>query len=453
MIHFTLNQAAEITQGTLRPGTGPASPNRFVGMTQDSRELCPGNLYAALVGARVDGHEFLTDAAAAGAAAALVSRPVEDAPLATIEVADVVRAMGDLARVWRASLPVRVVGITGSNGKTTVKTMLAAVLSRQAPTLATQGNYNNEIGVPLTLAGLGEPHRFAVIEMGCGQPGDIDYLAGIGAPDVAVVTNAGPAHLERLGTIEGVARTKGELFSALGPDGVAVINRDDRFYEDWKSLASDRRQISFGLSDQADVRLERRGGGEHVICADGEFRLDLALPGAHNRLNALAATAAARALDVPLPVIAAGLASVESMPGRLHQREMPSGWTLIDDSYNANPASLYAALHVLSARPGRRWLVLGDMAELGDESSRLHREIGQAARDLGVDRLFALGDRAAAAADAFGEGGEVFERLDVLVETLREGLEPGVTCLVKGSRSAHMDKVVRRLRDGETGPC
>ncbi|MGB0514418.1 MAG: Mur ligase family protein, partial [Wenzhouxiangellaceae bacterium] len=186
------------------------------------------------------------------------------------------------------------------------------VLSRQAVTLATRGNYNNEIGVPLTLAGLGEQHRFAVIEMGCGQPGDIEYLAEIGTPDVAVVTNAGPAHLERLGSIEGVARTKGELFSALGPEGVAVINRDDRYFDYWNGLVADRRRFSFGLSEQADVRLERRGDAEFVICPDGEFRLELALPGAHNRLNALAATAAALALKAPLTAIAAGLASVEA---------------------------------------------------------------------------------------------------------------------------------------------
>lgn len=453
MIRDSIERAAQSTQGRLWLPDGADAAAEFVGLTHDSRQLRPGMLYAAIVGSRVDGHDFLGDVAGHGAAAALVSRRIESAPLAQIEVADVVRAMGDLTRAWRAAMPVRLVAVTGSNGKTTVKTMLAAILSRSAPTLATRGNYNNELGVPLTLAALGEQHRYAVLEMGCAQPGDIAWLAGIGQPDVAVVTNAGPAHLERLGSIEGVARTKGELFAALGPEGVAVINVDDRFADDWRSLCPGRRQIGFGRAASAEVRLELRGEEEWVVTPDGEFRLVLALPGAHNRMNALAATAAALALQLPLDQISAGLASVESMPGRLHERRMAAGWTLIDDSYNANPASLYAALQVLSERPGRRWLVLGNMAELGGASAKLHREIGDAARDLGVDRLFALGDYAALAADAFGEGAERFTRLEPLLERLIGGLESGVTCLIKGSRSAGMDRVVDRLGRQEGMPC
>ncbi len=449
MMRDSIECAAHCAGGRLWLPPGMTAAAEFVGISQDSRLLRPGMLYAAIVGSRVDGHEFLGDAAARGAAAALVSRRIESAPIPQIEVTGVVRAMGDLARAWRATLPVELVGVTGSNGKTTVKTMLAAILSRSAQTLATRGNYNNEIGVPLTLAALGEQHRFAVVEMGCGQPGDIAYLADIARPDVALVTNAGPAHLERLGSIEGVAKAKGELFAALGPDGVAVINVDDRFADYWRSLCPGRRQLGFGRGAQAEVRLDQRGEEEWVVTPDGEFQLVLALPGAHNRMNALAATAAALALGLSPARIAAGLASVESMPGRLYERRMAAGWTLIDDSYNANPASLYAALQVLSERPGRRWLVLGTMAELGRDSSKLHREIGDAARDLGVDRLFALGEHAAVAADAFGEGAEVFSALDALVERLSEGLESGVTCLVKGSRSAGMDRVVERLgREG-----
>lgn len=453
MIRDSLKRAAHCSGGRLWLPEGTEAAAEFVGMTHDSRLLRHGMLYAAIVGSRVDGHDFLGDAAASGAAAALVSRRVESAPLPQIEVEDVVRAMGDLTRAWRATMPVRLVAVTGSNGKTTVKTMLAAILSRSAPTLATRGNFNNEIGVPLTLAALGEQHRYAVVEMGCGQPGDIAYLAGIGRPDVAVVTNAGPAHLERLGSIEGVARTKGELFAALGPDGVAVIYVDDPFADYWRSLCPGRRQLGFGRAAEANVRLQLRGDQQWVVTPDGEFQLVLTLPGAHNRMNALAATAAALALGLSLEEIGAGLASVESMPGRLYERRMAAGWTLIDDSYNANPASLYAALQVLSERPGRRWLVLGNMAELGDESAKLHREIGDAARDLGVDRLFALGEHAAAAADAFGEGAEVFTALEPLLERLVSEMESGVTCLVKGSRSAGMDRIVDRLRREEMAPC
>jgi len=453
MIRDSIEHATHCTGGRLWLPQGRSASAEFAGMTHDSRLLRPGMLYAAIVGSRVDGHDFLDDAASRGAAAALVSRRIEAAPLAQIEVVDVVRAMGDLARAWRVSLPVRLVAVTGSNGKTTVKTMLAAILARRAPTLATRGNYNNEIGVPLTLAALGEKHRYAVVEMGCSQSGDIAYLAGIGQPDVAVVTNAGPAHLERLGDIEGVARTKGELFSALGPDGVAVINLDDRYADYWRSLCPGRRQIGFGRGPEARVRLELRGSEEWVVTPEGEFQLVLTLPGAHNRMNALAATAAAMALGLAPAEIAAALASVESIPGRLYERRMAAGWTLIDDSYNANPASLYAALNVLAERPGRRWLVLGNMAELGTESTKLHREIGIAARDLGVDRLFAFGEHAAAAADAFGEGSEMFGALEPLLQRLEAGLEAGVTCLVKGSRSAGMDRVVARLDREEVASC
>ncbi|MDT8409484.1 MAG: UDP-N-acetylmuramoyl-tripeptide--D-alanyl-D-alanine ligase [Wenzhouxiangellaceae bacterium] len=452
MIQFDLQQAAELTGGVLhRPEQNGVAEN-FVGMTQDSRNLRAGNLYAALVGERFDGHRFLADVAASGAAAALVSRRV-DAPIAQIQVDNVVRAMGDLARAWRSRMPARLVGVTGSNGKTTVKTMLAAVLSRCAPTLATRGNFNNELGVPLTLSALGDQHRYGVIEMGCGQPGDIQYLASIVAPQVGLVTNAGPAHLERLGSVEGVARTKGELFSSLGAHGIAVINRDDAFFEFWCGLCENARVLSFGIHPQAEVRWVSEARHDWVETPNGRFELQLQLPGRHNRLNALAATAAALALGLDLDPIAAGLAGVGSLPGRLNARQMPGDWTLIDDSYNANPASTRAALEVLAETAGKRWLVLGDMAELGGDAELLHSEIGQAARQMGVDRLFAIGRRAAFAADAFGVGAEHFDCIEDLAQRLAEELEPGLTCLVKGSRSMQMDQVVARLHAAEAARC
>ncbi|MEX2498347.1 MAG: UDP-N-acetylmuramoyl-tripeptide--D-alanyl-D-alanine ligase [Wenzhouxiangellaceae bacterium] len=452
MIRFELNKAASITGGRLHRCPAGSGPEAFDGMTQDTRVLKRGNLYAALQGERVDGHRFIDDAAGKGAAAALVSRQV-DAAIAQIVVDDVVQAMGALARAWRQALQVQVAAITGSNGKTTVKTMLAAILRRSAPTLATRGNYNNEIGVPLTLAALGEQHRFGVIEMGCGKPGDIEYLTTLAGPDVGIVTNAGPAHLERLGSIDGVARTKGELFAALGAGQVAVINRDDDFFQYWRGLCTDSRQISFGRSDKADVRLEQDGGAEVVVTPSGRFELKLALPGEHNRMNALAASAGALALGVEVEMIAAGLAEVDSLPGRLAEREMSGGWRLIDDSYNANPASLYAGLQVLAARPGNRWLALGEMAELGDYSTRLHREIGCAARDLGIARLFVIGAHAEAAAHAFGPGGEAFADLESMSARMQALLESDVVCLVKGSRSSHMERLIDRLQAAGVTSC
>jgi UDP-N-acetylmuramoyl-tripeptide--D-alanyl-D-alanine ligase len=269
-------------------------------------------------------------------------------------------------------------------------------------------------------------------------------------PDAGVVTNAGPAHLERLGSIDGVARTKGELFAALDADGVAVINRDDDYYEYWRGLCKGSRRLTFGRSARADVRLEN---DNRVATPAGAFTLNLALPGDHNRMNALAATATALALGVELDAVDAGLAAVESLPGRLSERGMAAGWRLIDDTYNANPASLYAGLQVLAARPGKRWLALGEMAELGDESARLHREIGRAAHDLGIERLFAIGAHAESVVDAFGAGGEAFDDLDAMSSRMQELLQPDVICLVKGSRSAHMEQLIDRLGAAEATPC
>jgi len=449
MIRFQLQQAAGIAEGRLNLPAEASPAAAFTGMTQDSRLLKPGNLYCAMLGERVDGHRFVLEAAGAGAGAALVSRVV-DAPIAQIVVDDVVQAMGRLARAWRESMNVRVAAVTGSNGKTTVKALLASIMRQGAPTLATRGNYNNEIGVPLTLAALAAQHRYAVIEMGCGKPGDIAYLAAMARPDVAVVTNAGPAHLERLGSIDGVARTKGELFAALGADGVAVINRDDDYFEYWRGLCTESRQLAFGRSDRADVRLE---GDDRVVTPAGAFKLEMALPGEHNRMNALAATAVALAMDIGIESIAAGLAAVDSLPGRLSEREMGGGWRLIDDSYNANPASLHAGLQVLAARQGRRWVALGEMAELGEQSDKLHREIGRAAHDLGIERLFAIGEHSESVADAFGVGGEAFIDLDTMARRMQELLQPDVVCLVKGSRSARMEQLIDRLRAAEATPC
>jgi UDP-N-acetylmuramoyl-tripeptide--D-alanyl-D-alanine ligase len=446
-MQFTLSQMAEIAGGHLVGGDV-----EIRGMIHDARRVEGGNLFCALPGEHHDGHEFLGQARSNGAAAALVSRRIDDA-LPQLIVEDVHSAMGRIARAWREHLDVAVIGITGSNGKTTVKEMVAAVLSTQGPTLSTQGNYNNELGVPLTLARLDASHRFAVIEMGCNRPGDIAYLAGIARPDVGVVTNAGPAHLEQLGSVEGVARTKGELFSALPDDGTAVINADDPHAPLWRELAGGRRIISFGMAGAANVSGVLSRGIGRVNTPQGDFDFKAALPGRHNFYNALAATAVAVAMAVGLAAVAEALQAMKSVPGRLNLRRHPDGWQILDDTYNANPASLRAALEVLAGMDAQaRWLVLGDMGELGGDGERLHAEMGRAARDLGVSRLFTVGDLARASADAFDGDARHFPGHQPLIETLASQLHAGVVCLVKGSRSMGMERVVERLF-AEGAPC
>ncbi|NKI34331.1 UDP-N-acetylmuramoyl-tripeptide--D-alanyl-D-alanine ligase [Wenzhouxiangella sp. XN79A] len=455
MIRFDLATAARITGGR---AVGEAAT--FEGVAIDSRTVRPGQLFCALPGEQVDGHAFVSAAARSGAAAALVAREVE-AALPQLVVDDVAGALGRLAAAWRESLDVTVVGITGSNGKTTVKNLVAGVLGRVGPTLATEGNLNNELGVPLTLARLDDAHRFAVIEMGCGQPGDIEYLARLARPTVGIVTNAGPAHLERLGSVEGVARCKGELFETVGElrgaAGHVIVNRDDPFCAAWIERAGNARVLSFGRDASADIQLIEGDGAPRLETPAGTIELHLALPGAHNRANAAAAAAAALALDVPTATVEAGLAAVHGVPGRLDVRHMTGGWTLIDDTYNANPASLYAALAVLAEQPGERWLVLGDMAELGEDSEKLHAEVGSAAAEFGVTRLYATGPNATRAAVAFGAGGAAFDSTGTLAAALSEAVHDGVVCLVKGSRSAHMEDVIARLIDrqatGEGEAC
>jgi len=439
MMRTSLKRLGVLTNGNLRDGNP-----EVVGMSHDARRIEPGNLFCALPGHHRDGHEFIAQARASGAAAALVARPVNDA-LPQLIVADVLQAMGVIARAWREQMPATVVGVTGSNGKTTVKEMLLAVLATQGPTLATQGNYNNEIGVPLTLVRLQREHDYAVVEMGCGQPGDIHYLADMARPEIGIVTNAGPAHLERLGSVEGVARTKGELFSALPASGLAVINADDDYSDLWLDLADHCRTMTFGLGPEAMVRGRFTGGQAEIDTPIGSFSFTPALPGRHNLCNALAATAAAVALEVPLPVIGEALAGMRSLPGRLQAHHHAEGWCLIDDTYNANPASLYAALQVLAGHGGECWLVLGDMAELGGGSAKLHAEIGQAALDWGVSRLVTVGEHSQSASTTFGRGGRHFEDIDSLVAWLHGELHAGVTCLVKGSRSMGMERVVEAL--------
>ena len=427
----------------------------FYGVGTDSRTIPRGALFVAVRGPRFDGHDFVGGAARRGAAAALVER-APDASIPFIHVRDSVRALGELAAAWRGRLrDLLLVGITGSNGKTTVKEMVAAIFRTLGPVSATRGNLNNEIGVPLTLCELGPEHGAAVVEMGANHRGEIAALTTLVRPAVGVVTQCAPAHLEGFGSIEGVARAKGELFERLPDDAVAVVNADDPFAGLWRELARPRRRISFGAGADADVRVRaasgtgrRRGVLDTPVALDtpvGEVEIDLALPGAHNAFNAGAAAAVAIAAGASLDAIREGLATVRPAKGRLESKRGPRGAEIIDDTYNANPASLQAGLRVLAAKPAPRWLVLGDMAELGPEGASLHAEAGRRARRHGVERLLVVGELSAEAARAFGDGATHFADCAALADRLRDELPDGAAVLVKGSRSMAMERVVEAI--------
>jgi UDP-N-acetylmuramoyl-tripeptide--D-alanyl-D-alanine ligase len=435
----------------------------FARVVTDTRQLQRGDLFVALQGERFDGHDYVLRAASLGAAGSLVSRAVDGA-LAQVVTADTLQGLQDYAASWRRDFDLPVIGVTGSSGKTTTKQMLAAVCAARGPVLATEGNLNNHIGVPLTLLGLRAGHRTAVIEMGANHGGEIALLAGLARPDIGIVTQAGDAHLEGFGSREGVARAKGELFSALGGRGVAVINRDDAWFDLWLGLAGSATVLSFGLSPRADVRAEDINAEPAqaplrsvftLVTPQGRARVELPLPGRHNVVNALAVAAAGLALGLDLHAIAAGLAAVRPVAGRLSWMNTQQGARLLDDSYNANPTSLRAALDLLAGLPGQRWLVLGDMKELGGDAAALHEEAGRTARALGIDRLYTVGALAQQAAEGFGAQGRHFASAEALIEALRGHLADTdasqVALLVKGSRSSRMERIVTALTMGGSG--
>jgi UDP-N-acetylmuramoyl-tripeptide--D-alanyl-D-alanine ligase len=425
----------------------------FRGVSTDTRTLSEGNLFVALRGPNFDGHNYIEQARSKGAVAAAVSQVAPDV-MPQLQVEDTRLALGQLAAHWRRQFMLPLVAVTGSNGKTTVKEMLAGILRRRGHTLVTRGNFNNDIGVPHTLFGLGREHAYAVLELGANHPGEIAYLTGLVQPTVAVINNAGPAHLEGFGSVAGVARAKGELFDSAGPATVCVINADDEYADLWRTLASPRPVMTFGLESEADVSASWTGDIDaseiQLHTPQGTASTRILLPGRHNVLNALAAAAAALAAGVDLDNVARGLGDVQRVHGRLEAWSGFGGARVIDDTYNANPASLEAALVLLASADSEAWLVLGNMGELGADSERLHRNMGAAARRAGVRRLFTLGKLAALAADTFGQGSTVFTTVDELADTLRSKLHAGVTVLVKGSRAMHMERVVDALRDSAT---
>ncbi len=420
----------------------------LTGVSTDTRTLAAGELYIALRGPHFDGHDFVAQAIEKGAAAVMVDHQL-DVSIAQIIVEDSRLAMGQLARAWREQFDIPVVAVTGSNGKTTVKEMLASILSGLGEVHATIGNLNNDIGVPLTLFKLGEQHKSAVIEMGANHPGEIAYLVDIAKPDVAIITNAAAAHLEGFGSLQGVAKAKGEIYTGLSEDGIAIVNADDQFASLWRDIIKPRQKIEFGLEHDCDVSAKFKAtitGNETIITALGnEIQCTLPLLGRHNVMNALAATAAALAIKVPTDVIRQGLEKMQPVPGRLQAKPGVHGSRIIDDTYNANPASVKAAISVLKDFPGDHFLALGDMGELGAGEEDLHRQVGQTAREQGVNRLYTIGELAKHAADEFGEHAYSFEAHDSMVAALNNDLHKEATLLVKGSRRMHMERVVEAL--------
>lgn len=437
----------------------------FTGVSTDSRTVCPGELFVALAGENYDGHQFVRAAQERGAVAAMVEHKLNDAALSTdfplVCVENTRSSLGQLSARWRQRFSAPLAAVTGSNGKTTVKEMLAAILREDVEengvmpvdpssrVLATVGNLNNDIGVPLMLLRLREIHQYAVIEMGMNHAGEIAYLTHLAQPDVAVITNAGAAHIEGLGSVEAVARAKGEIFSGLSQQGTAVINADDDYAPLWRTLIGKKRVIDFGLSVKAQISAEFKneayGSTIQLKLPDGIQDVSLSVPGIHNIRNSLAAAAAAVALGVNGGAIAAGLERFKGVQGRLQIKQGRNRSVLIDDSYNANPESVKAALAVLAAAAGRKILILGDMGELGKTACDLHRTIGEAARLLKLDGLMTLGELSRCASDAYGQGARHFNDMETLLDNLENCLDADVTILVKGSRFMHMERIVNRL--------
>ncbi|WP_148861782.1 UDP-N-acetylmuramoyl-tripeptide--D-alanyl-D-alanine ligase [Marinobacter fonticola] len=447
---FSLQDAAEMT------GAAPiASAIAYTGVSTDTRTIQPGDLFVALRGERFDGHAYVQQAINAGAVAAVVDQMQEGASAPQLEVSDTLQALGQLALGNRLASPARCVGVTGSSGKTTVKEMLAAILRQEGETLATQGNLNNHIGVPLTLFRLQPAHRYAVIEMGASGMGEIAYTVNLARPEVAVLTNAGEAHLEGFGSYENIVAAKGEIIDGVASDGAVVLNADDPACPVWRTRAGQRRvlTVSAAADSGADYhyRNVRSKDGQSICEVVGPSGwtqdIQFELPGAHNLLNALMAIAATRELGASDESVKKGLSELKPVKGRLQKIALQSGVNLIDDSYNANPTSMKAALQHLAEQDGTGAAVLGRMAELGPEEERLHEEIGAVAAQLGIAHLLVVGRGTEGYVRGFGPGAQQFESHEAAADWLLAHRSPPMTILVKGSRSSAMDNVVRALLD------
>lgn len=450
-MNMTLEQIAQVLDGQW---TG--ANVTVTSVDTDSRRAQAGQLFVALPGEKFDGHDFLPQVAAQGAVAALVSHPVSTG-LPTVQVADTRLALGRLAAHWRKTLAMPLIAVTGSNGKTTTKEMIAAILQVHTgdtgAVLATAGNFNNDIGMPLTLLRLQPQHRYAVIEMGMNHLGEIDYLTHLAQPDVALINNAGTAHIGELGSRENIAKAKGEIFSGLKPDGVAVMHADSEFADYWRGLNPGRRILSFGVHPQADVRAELVADAEHgqfILHTQGQaLPVQLKVPGIHNIMNALAAAAASLAAGASLQAVVQGLALFDGVKGRLQHKVAANGAALIDDTYNANPDSMKAALDVLSGYRRPTWFVMGDMGELGEDAEAMHRQVGAYAKTCGIRHFYALGQHTPAAVAAYGEGAQHFATVEALIAALRQVLSAEDVVLVKGSRFMQMERVVNGLVEAQ----
>lgn len=430
----------------------------LTGVSTDSRTLKKGDLFVALMGERFDGSQFMASVLQQGAAAAMIGQGAGNSDLPAgfplICVKDTRLGLGQLAAYWRNRFTLPLIGVTGSNGKTTVKEMIASILRTAAEddaasVLATEGNLNNDIGVPQMLLRMRDTHRYAVIEMGMNHRGEISYLTKLARPTVAIITNAGAAHIEGLGSVEAVAMAKGEIFEGLDPQGTAVINADDDYAPLWRQLAGERKIVDFGLLKTAQVSAEYQANplfSRIQLRIRGESaEVDLQVPGIHNIRNALAAAAVAAATGIKKEWIISGLANFKGVKGRLQVKQGLHQAMLIDDTYNANPESVRAALAVLALSKGRKILILGDMGELGRAAIDLHRTIGREARTFGLDQLLTLGELSGYAAEEFGKGGRHFRQLDELLNETEKLLAKDVTLLVKGSRFMQMERVVNQL--------
>jgi len=462
---LTLAQVAIATGGRIiADASAPTRDVDISAIATDTRGLVAGAapiLFVALRGEQFDGHDHVAAAEAAGVRGLLVSRKV-DTNLPQVVVADTTRALADLAAFVQQGRDGKVLAITGSNGKTSVKSLLLAILQRAGTAYANPGNRNNEIGLPLAVIDAPEDADFTIYEMGAGKPGDIAYLTGVVRPDASLVNNIAPAHLERMGSLLGVADTKAAIYDALPAEGVAAINADDAFAPYFAERAHGRKLLRFGIDGNADIRArdiraDAAGSRFTLVTPQGEVEVALALPGRHNVSNALAATALALGVGATMADIVAGLQAARAVAGRLVSHDLSNGVRLIDDSYNANPGSLAAAIQTLATAGVPAWLVLGDMRELGDDAMALHGEAGRQARAAGIERVFALGSLAAEAARTFGEGGRVFASHEELAQVLGGELaamaaptsstatQAGLQVLVKGSRGSAMDRIVAAL--------
>ncbi len=422
------------------------------GVSIDSRTTSPGDLFVAITGDNFNGHEFINSAISKGALAAVTEKNVQvDIPILTVN--DSRQALGDIANQWRKEFKYPVIAITGSNGKTTVKEMMSSIFSQQGNVLSTIGNLNNEIGVPLTLLQLTSEYKHAVIEMGASHIGDIEYLSNMAAPDIAVITNVAEAHIGSFGSVDNIAKTKSEIFAGLSKSGVAILNANDVYFSYWKENCGVN-IISFGVNNEnadvyAIVDKISPNNSIHIQTPLGEFDVKLNLLGLHNIANALAATAAAIACDIPLYSITKGLEKVSSIAGRLEIKNGVYGCRIIDDTYNANPTSLKAAINVLKGFPGKHFCALGDMGELGKNAVEIHGKSGELLKSAGIDKLFTIGELASESSKKFGKNAINFNEFDSMSTHIKEELDGDSTLLIKGSRYMHMEKLVNKLTSNE----